>query len=292
MPKLALMAVKACRYSGSTLAACAALACLLFPARASAQQSLDQAFADGFSLQRFEPSPAGDRFFVVPEGDVPAGEPGLRAQVLGHYLLQPSLVRTDNVTGQDRELVSKQFFVHPALSYAPTKWLLTHFDLPIAVSQSGQGPNAPTAPAVGDPRVGVRVGVVGDEHAAFALAPGLDVWLPFGSQRNLVGDGAFRVLPRVNVSGEILPFFYAATLGFQFRKHVDTGSLEVGNSLVAGVAAGLSLFDGVLNVGPEFHASWLAQSDTQAFARRNSPMELLFGARVRLSDVVLGAGIG
>jgi OmpA-OmpF porin, OOP family len=286
------MAVNACRIFGSTLAACAAAVCLLFPARASAQQSLDQAFADGFSLQRFEPSPAGDRFFVVPEGAVPAGEPGIRAQVLGHYLLQPSLVRTDNVTGLDRELVSKQFFLHPALSYAPTKWLLTHFDLPIALSQSGQGPNAPTAPAVGDPRVGVRVGVVGDEHAAFAFAPGLDVWLPFGSQKNLVGDGAFRVLPRLNVSGEALPFVYAATLGFQFRKHVDTGSLEVGNSLVAGAAVGLSLFDGVLNVGPEFHASWLVKSDTQAFASRTSPMELLFGARVRLTDIVLGAGIG
>ena len=280
------------RLFSSTVAACAAAACLLVPARAAAQQSLDQAFADGFSLQRFEPSPAGDRFFVVPEGAVPAGEPGIRAQVLGHYTLQPSLVRTDNVTGQDRELVSKQFFLHPALSYAPTSWLLAHFDLPLALSQSGSGPNAPQSPAVGDPRVGVRFAVAGNEHAGFAFAPGLDVWLPFGSQKNLVGDGAFRVLPRLNISGEALPFAYAATVGYQFRKHVDTGSLEVGDSLVFGAAAGLVLFDEVLSVGPEFHAAWLVESDTQKFARRTSPMEILFGARVRLSDVVLGAGIG
>jgi hypothetical protein len=276
----------------ATLAACAAAACLLTAGRASAQQSLDQSFADGFSLQRFEPAPAGDRFFVVPEGAVPQGSPGIRAQVLGHYLLRPSLVRTDNVTGQDRELVSKQFFLHPALSYAPTKWLFAHFDLPIAISQSGQGPNAPTAPAVGDPRVGVRFGVLGDEHAAFAFAPGLDVWLPFGSQKNLVGDGAFRVLPRLNVSGELLPFVYAASLGYQFRKHVDTGSLEVGDSLVVQAAIGLSLFDDVLSFGPEFHAAWLVESDNQAFASRTSPMDILFGARVRASDIVFGAGIG
>jgi len=280
------------RLFAPTLAAFAAATCVLFPARAQAQQSLDQAFADGFSLNRFEPSPAGDRFFVVPEGAVPRGEPGLRAQALGHYTLRPSLVRTDKVTGLERELVSKQFFLHPGVSYAPTDWLLAHFDVPLALSQSGEGPNAPESPAVGDGRLGVRVGVVGDEHAAFALAPGVDVWLPFGSQKDLVGDGAFRVLPRVNVSGEILPFAYGVTLGYQFRKHVDTGSLEVGDSLVLGAAAGLVLFDEVLSVGPELHAAWLTESDNQAFASRTSPIEVLFGARARLSDFVLGAGIG
>jgi OmpA-OmpF porin, OOP family len=291
MPKIANMAATSDKVIGSTLTACAAALCLLSPGRASAQQSLDQAF-EGLSLQRFEPSPAGDRFFVVPEGAVPQGQPGLRAQLLGHYTLQPSLKRTDNVTGQDRELVSKQFFVHPGISYAPTPWLLTHFDLPIAASQSGQGANAPESPAVGDGRLGARFGVVGNEHAAFALAPGLDVWLPFGSRKNLVGDGAFRVLPRVNISGEILPFAYAASVGYQFRKKVDTGSLQVGDSLFFSAAAGLVLFDEALSVGPEFHAQWLVESDTQAFKSRSSPMEVLFGARVRISDVVLGAGIG
>lgn len=277
---------------GSTLAVVAASACLLSPAVAAAQQSLDQSFADGFSLLRFEPAPAGDRFFVVPEGAVPEGEPGLRAHVLGHYTLRPSLVRTDDVTGERRELVSKQFFLHPALSYAPTRWLFAHVDVPLALSQSGEGPNAPESPALADPRLGVRFGVVGDEHAPFAFAPGIDAWLPVGSQENLVGDGAFRVLPRLNVSGEILPFAYAATLGYQFRKHVDTGSLEVGDSLVAGAAAGLVLFDEVLTVGPEFHGAWLVESDNDAFASSSSPMELLFGARVRIGGVVFGGGIG
>lgn len=282
------MAATPCKVLGSTLAVLG----LLAPAPGRAQQSLDQGFADGFSLQRFEPAPAGDRFFVVPEGAVPRGKPGVRAQVLGHYTLQPSLVRTDNVTGQDRELVSKQFFVHPGLSWAPTRWLLTHFDLPIAASQSGQGPNAPESPAVGDGRLGARVGLVGDEHSAFALAPGVDVWLPFGSQRNLVGDGALRVLPRINISGQMLPFAYAASVGYQFRKKVDTGSLQVGDSLFLSAAAGLVLFDEVLSIGPEFHAQWLVESDSDKFASRTSPLELLFGARVRISDAVLGAGVG
>jgi OmpA-OmpF porin, OOP family len=291
MSKLRLMSPQL-RVSGSALVACAAAACLLSPTQARAQQSLDQAFADGLSLLRFEPSPAGDRFYVVPEGAVPAGQPGVRGQLVGHYTLRPSLTRTDNVTGEDRELVSKQFFLHPGLSYAPTRWLLAHVDLPIALSQSGEGRNAPESPAVGDLRLGARLGVVGDEHAAFALAPGVDAWLPIGSQRNLVGDGAFRVLPRVNVSGEILPFAYGATVGYQFRKHVETGSLEAGDSLVFGAAAGLVLFDEVLTVGPEFHASWLTESESDAFASRTSPMELLFGARIHVGDVTFGGGIG
>ena len=268
------------------------LGCLLAPQRAQAQQSLDQAFADGFSLLRFEPAPAGDRFFVVPEGAVPEGKPGVRAHVVGHYTLRPSLVRIDNATRQDRELVSKQLFLHPGLSYAPTSWLFAHVDVPVAASQSGQGPNAPESPALADPRVGVRVGLIGDEHAPFAFATGVDVWVPLGSQSNLVGDGAVRVLPRLNISGEALPFAYSATLGYQFRKHVNTGSLEVGDSLVAGAAAGLVLFGETLTVGPEFHAAWLVESDNDAFASRTSPMEVLFGARVRWGDAVIGAGIG
>ena len=195
------------RVSGLSLSACAAAACLLQAEPGWAQQSLDQAFADGFSLLRFEPSPAGDRFFVVPEGAVPEGDMGLRAQALGHYTLQPSLVRTDNVTGQDRELVSKQFFLHAGLSYVPTDWMHLHLDWPFALSQSGEGPNAPESPAVADPRVGVRFGLVGGEHSAFALAPGLDFWVPVGSQPNLVGDGAVRVTPRINISGEALKLF-------------------------------------------------------------------------------------
>jgi hypothetical protein len=96
----------------------------------------------------------------------------------------------------------------------------------------------------------------------------------------------------VNVSGEVLPFAYAASVGYQFRKKVDTGSLQVGDSLFFSAAVGLVLFDEMLSVGPEFHAQWLVESDADAFKSRTSPMEMLFGARLRLSDVVLGAGIG
>lgn len=280
------------RARGRRFGARAALVASGFASQAAAQQSLDQSFPAGVSLQRFEPAPAGDRFFVVPAGDVPQGTPGVRAQLLAHAALGPLLVRKDAVSGSTRRLISRQLLLHPALSYAPLPWLLLHLDAPLALVQHGQGPSAPEAPALADARLGVRFAVYGSEHAPFALGPALDFWVPLGSQKNLLSDGSPRALPRVNASGELSWFRYAVSAGFQFRKHVDSGSLEVGNSLVTTAAVGVSLFEDAVCVGPEFQAAWLARSDHRAFAARSSPLELLFGARLRRGDWVVGAGAG
>src|SRR5262245_21443275 len=82
------------------LGALAFVASSLAAAHAQAQQSLDQPFADGFSLLQYDPAPAGDRFFSVPDGAVFGGDMPIRAMLLGHYTLKPPLVRTDNTTGQ------------------------------------------------------------------------------------------------------------------------------------------------------------------------------------------------
>src|SRR5688572_5321985 len=81
------------------------LICLSGARAAQAQQSLDQPFADGFSLLTFEPAPSGDRFFRVSDGSVFGGDDRVRATLLGHYTLKAPLVRTDNLTGEERELV-------------------------------------------------------------------------------------------------------------------------------------------------------------------------------------------
>jgi OOP family OmpA-OmpF porin len=260
---------------------------------AVAQSALDQGFAEGFSLLRFEPAPAGDRFFSVNDASSTDVPEIVRAMLLGHYTLKPTIVRTDADTGERREIVSSQLYAHLDASVVPLPWLLLNLDAPIALVQEGEGPAAPDSPAFGDLRLGVRARVVGSEHAPFSFAPAVDVWFPTGSEDNLTGDGSFRVLPKLNASGRAGPFIYAANLGYLVREYLDTGSLEIGNTVNFGLGAGFLLVEDRLQVGAELNGGgFVASERDDNFASATSPLEALFGAKFRVQDVVIGGGIG
>lgn len=244
-------------------------------------------------MLRLEPAPAGDRFFVVNDASASDAPELVRAMLLGHYTLKPTLVRVDADTGERREIVSSQLYTHLDLSVVPLRWLLLNVDVPVAVAQDGEGPAAPDSPAFGDLRLGARARVVGGEHAPFSFAPAFDVWLPTGSEDDLTGDGSVRFQPKLTASGRAGAFIYAVNGGFLLREYLDTGSLEVGSSLTFGAAAGLLLLDDKLQLGGELHgAGFLASERGDDFASSTSPLEALFGVKVRASDMVFGAGIG
>jgi len=261
--------------------------------RASAQYSQTQEFQTGFSLLRFEPAKAGDRFFGVPDGFVP-GNPSsrFRAQLLADFATAPLLSRTNNLNGQTVDVISKQFVTHLGVGYFPLDQLLLTADLPLALSQSGDSPTTPDAGA-GDLVLGMRYGLLGSENSAFSLAPALDVWLPTGSQDQLTGDGKLRAQPELSFGGRADIFIWSGALGYQLRRQLDIGAVEIGNSYVFGAAAGLLLFDDALQVGPELHGAALSAPSTgSAFASRNTMLEALFGAKVHAGDFVFGAAAG
>jgi len=277
-----------------TVLGCASAIALLSVAwPAAAQSALDQSFSEGFSLLRFDPAPAGDRFFAVSDASASDAEEMFRAMLLGHYTLKPTLVRVDADTGERREIVSSQLYGHLDLSMVPASWLLLNVDVPVALVQSGEGPAAPDSPAFGDVRLTARARVVGSEHAPFSFAPAVDLWVPTGSEDNLTGDGSVRVQPKLVASGRAGAFIYAVNAGFLVREYLDTGSLEVGNSLTFGAGAGVLLLDDVLQVGGELHGGgFLASERDDNFASSTSPLEALFGVKLRASDMVFGGGIG
>ncbi|HEY4159873.1 MAG TPA: AMIN domain-containing protein [Polyangiaceae bacterium] len=258
-----------------------------------AQSTLSQKFQEGFSLLRFEPAPAGDRFFAVPDGSVPGNDSSpLRAMVLAHMTLGPSLSRTD-AAGQTSALIKRQYLVHLDAGYFPTSWLFLHVDQPLVAAQSGDTAASPSGAAVADTRLGARFGVVGSENAGFSFGPGLDVWLPTGSQAELAGDGKFRVEPLLAASGRADFFVWSTRVGYQFRRHLDTESLEIGNNLTLGAAAGVLLFDDVLQVGPELYGSLLTSPARGGVGSgANTALEGLLGARVHVGDIVIGAAAG
>lgn len=271
-----------------------ALGCLLAPAAAHAQYSLNQPFSEGFSLLRFEPAPAGDRFFGVRDAYVP-GNPSsrFRLAVIGNVPVAPLLSRTDNSTGNTADVVKRQFITHLNASLIATRWLMFNADLPWVVSQSGDGASAPSGTTLGDTRLGARFGVLGGENKSISFAPSLDVWLPTGSKENLTGDGRVRVQPMMNVGGRSGFFVWSAGVGIQLRRKYDSGSLEIGNAWTFAGAAGVLLLDDVLQVGIESYGSTLASPVRgSAFDARSTALEALLGARVHASDFVFGAAVG
>ena len=260
-------------------------------ASAQAAGSLDQNFREGFALSAFEPAPAGDRFFAVPDASSQT-DGRLRLMLLGDWAYGASLSREDAVTGEKRDIVSSLLTLHAGVAYPITSWLHAHANVPFVALQKGDdaATNTPDGGKLGDIRLGVRVNVLDPDEPAVAFGPGVDVWLPTGSEENLTGDGAVRVNPRATVSGKAGPFAYAANVGYLFRKNLDVGSLEVGDAVTFGAAAGLVLFDDRLQVGPEFWGN--TQTNPRSSGTETTPLSALFGARFRAGDVVLGAGVG
>jgi OOP family OmpA-OmpF porin len=280
--------------STAALAAGTALACFLAAPVASAQFSRTQEFQTGFSLLRFEPAGAGDRFFQVRDAFVPGNtESRFRALLLADFATAPILSRTDNLNGQTVDVISKQSLLNLGLGYFPVDALYFDLNLPLVLSQSGDSTTTPSGAAVGDTRLGVRYGLVGSENAGFSFGPALDVWVPTGSQDKLTGDGKLRALPMLALSGREDIFVWSANLGYQFRRHIDIGSVEVGNSYTFGAAAGLLVLHDVLQVGPELYGAALSSpSQGATFGSQNTMLEALFGAKVHAGDFVFGAAAG
>lgn len=267
----------------------------VFAARSAAAQtnSLDQTYPEGFSILRLEPAPAGDRFFAVPDATTSGAPERFRAALLVHETLAASIERTDNDTGETREIVSNQLIAHLDASFLATSWFDANIDVPLVLVQNGEGPAAPESPAFGDVRLSTRARVLGSEHAAFSFASALDLWLPTGSEDRLTSDGSLRVEPKLLASGRAGLFTYASKLGLLAREHTDAGAAEVGTSLDFGVACGLTLLDDRLAFGPELYGSGLLVSSRDAaFASASSPLEALFGVRGRFGDIEAGAGAG
>jgi OmpA-OmpF porin, OOP family len=266
----------------------AGLCALLASAPVAAQASLDQKYSEGFALEVFEPAPAGDRFFAVADASS-MKDRRLRAGVVADLSTSPVLRRTDNVTGEQANIVAHQLYVHGGAAYPITDFLHASVDLPFAAVQSGDTASSPHG-GLGDPRIGLRANLVSPDAPAFAFGPQVDVWVPIGNVDNLVGDGEPRLNARLGASGRAGAFFYAANGGYLVRKKVDTLSLELGDALTFGAGAGVALFGDVLQVGPELWGNH--QVSPHWSDSKITPVSAVLGAKVHLGDFVAGAAWG
>src|SRR5262249_42646447 len=217
--------------------------------------------AQGFALDRFEPSERGSEWFANESLDL-RGNLRPSAGVIVDYAYRPLVVYNPDGTVRT-SVVRDQLFGH--LGGAVNLWdrVRLAVSIPVAVYQFGHDGDAngvtlpaPASEDVGDIRLGLDARILGEYGDAFTLAVGVQTYIPSGRKESYTGDETLRVGPRALAAGEYGPLVYAAQAGFQYRPNDDTfAGSGLGSQIFFGAAAGLKVADKRLIFGPEIYGS-------------------------------------
>lgn len=257
------------------------------------------ASAQGYSVNRFEPSERGSEWFANESLDL-RGNLRPAVGVVGDYQLRP-LQTYDGNGDAKNPIVRSMLTAHVGASVNLFSRLRLAVSMPFILHTDGrsdrlsdgtflQSPN-PTQ-AFGDLRFGADVRLLGEHGDAAQLAVGAQVWVPTGREEAYAGDGKWRIEPHVALAGDISFFTYAAKVGYAYRAESrQLGTSNIGSQLTYTAAVGLRLTEGGrLVIGPEFFGSVVT---ADAGAKRSMPLEGLLGAHYGVTkDVRLGAGFG
>lgn len=260
-----------------------------------------QARGAGLQLNRYEPTPAGEAFLGV---DAPwyrstrllaAGltvDLGRDVLVGGTYDASGRFVQTTSV-------IENQLVGHVDLAVAPLDWLLISASLPVTLFENGAsalGVSPISGMAVGDPRLGVDVRLLGHlERDPFSLHLAGRFWIPVGASANHAGD----VLPRGAVEaiagGRVLERLqWVANAGVLIRQQASLNGLPNGVGTTgseAQVRAALAYVDDAhhFDVGVEgLFATGIGVAESGG-----SHLETMLTASYTVADTVqVGPGFG
>jgi OOP family OmpA-OmpF porin len=256
-------------------------------------------YADGgLSLDRFQPAPAGDRFFGVQGGD-PGGHLSPRLMLLGDYAYKPLVLYQNGGNQEIGTVVKNQLFLNLAAGIALWDRLWVFANMPLALINNGSTTGdfvAPSGAAAGDLRVGARVRLLGENRSLATLSLSGYVFIPTGNKDKYTSADEIHGMPALVLSGESADLAYAVNAGVDVRKKTnnDNPSVSVanlGSEMTFGAAFGFLLMDRMLQIGPEVYGSTLMVGSNK-FTRDTTNLEAILGARLRVGDIVMGAGAG
>jgi len=216
----------------------------------------------GWALNRYEPSPMGDAFFLA-EHPWYSRTRVFSVGLYGDYAINPlQLVRIDpsGVQQPAQDDITGMFVLHVGAQVSFLDRVGVHVSLPVSLLQSGASSGTTPAvgpadgPAIGDLRAGLRVRLFGHaDKDPFSLHLGANVFVPIGERANNLGDEAVRVEPRLTLAGRGGPVRWSFGGSFQVRSNLDVSNLAFGNELRLTAALGVVLADERLMIGPEVY---------------------------------------
>jgi OmpA-OmpF porin, OOP family len=261
-----------------------------------------RAEAQGFTLERYEPAPAGAWFFEVQHPWYSSTRwfaGGLTLDYAHNVLLggvfNPGFQQTVAI-------IEHQLTGHVDVAASFADRVQISASLPVTLMERGTaafGISPIGGGAVGDPRLGIMVRVWGQpDRSAFSINLGGYFWIPVGNENLHSGDDTVRGLPEVVLAGLIAHHFRYAFNGGVLIRHQQTlgfGPANVAASeLQLGLGAAWADVEKRYSVGPELvFAS--AVSGPNAFKQYGTSLELLVGGQYNIAKMIqvgLAAGTG
>ena len=273
-----------------------------------------QATQQGFTLNRYEPTAAGEWSFWV---DHPwySSTRYFAAGITLNYGHDPLVYGRDTGSGIDKtvNVIEHQLLGHIDLAGSFLDRILITASMPITLLERGNaaGGVTPTeGAAAGDPRFGLWVRLFGQPYrSAVALSIGANVWIPLraftsSGVSETSSDTFVRIMPKLALGGLSGHVMWSVTGGFLFRAPAQLGASDPRGSTVGSelqIGAAVSYADTVRRfaIGPEaiLSTTLLGNDDLhpQPFSSDYTSLEVLLGAHYNIAKLInlgLAGGIG
>jgi OOP family OmpA-OmpF porin len=258
----------------------------------------------GFTLERYEPSPAGQWSFWIDHPQY--SDPFLLKAGLtfdyGHHPLVLGIQKSSTFT-ETTAVISDQVYGHLDLAATMLDLLELSLSLPAVLYQTGEAAVgiSPGHAAIGDPRIGVMARLYRDPiRDPFSISAGAQLWIPVGNTTNHAGDHSVRVAPRFVLAGMAAPVMWSFLGELMYRNQASIGSLpkgpgnSVGTELHFGARIAYADLERGYSIGPEAEMATVVAGGS-AFNADYTSLEILFGGQYKIHHVVLvglAAGIG
>lgn len=292
-------------YPNRRLPLCTALAFLLASLGATPQAAAQNR---GFTLNRYDPTPAGEWSFWV---DHPwySRTRYFAAGLTLNYAHQPLVLGISSGQGHsERAVIEHQFLGHLDLAGSFLDRLTLHASLPLTLLERGTAAAGVTPTAglgVGDPRLGAMLRLFGQpDGSPLSLSLGASVYIPLralGGDSSVVtptsSDTGLRILPKLVLAGYGHHIRWSALAGFLYRPTATLGQSgepdgsTVGSELQLGALVHYANLPRRFALGPELLLSTVVTE--KPFSRSYTSFELLLGAHYNLGGILqLGAAVG
>src|SRR5579859_1945225 len=272
----------------------AALAALLISAQ--------NARAEGFAIERYEPNPAGSWFFGVVHPWYSSTR-WLAAGLTLDYAHDPLLAGLYDAQGNFHKtaaVVEHSLVGHIDVAGSFLDRVQINGSLPITLLERGTpqfGVSPLDGAAVGDPRFGLFVRLWGQaDKDPVSIHLGGYVWIPVGANNSHQGDPTARGLPEVILAGLIKKHVrYAFNLGFLIREQSSIGFGRVnasGTELQASLGVAYADVERRFQIGPEL---WFGTVIVGGHAFQNgfSSLDVLLGGQYNIAHLInIGAAVG
>ena len=274
-------------------------------ASASAQQA-----GPGFQVNRYEPTAAGEWSLLV-EHPWYSSTRYFAAGLTLNYAHNPltyGLRFQDGSYTATSAIIANQLIGHIDVAGSFLDRVLLTLSMPITMHESGEsayGVSPTVGAAVGDPRIGARVRLLGQPYrGAASLSLAADLWIPIAALASSppfsaqTGETGVRVLPKLVAGGLYRSILWSVTAGYYYRPTSSLSKLQaapsnsIGAELQFGAALAYANTELGLSVGPEVLVSTVV-ADGRAFSKDSLGIEAMLGAHYSVAkqlQLSLGGG--